>query len=129
MDISLFLAKIIGLYLIVDGLVVLLRHKELVPLVDEFRNNRFAVVFCGLIVFLLGILVTTSHNIWTGAGFQIAVTIIGWLLVIKGLVVSIMPQDFTDKMIVWVNKPVLYKVAGIVAILVGVWLSTAGFTL
>ena len=129
MEISLFLAKIMGLFLIVDGLVALIRYKDLMPAVYELKNNKFTMVFMGLLVLVLGLLVTVSHNIWTGSAFQIVITIFGWAMVIKGLIISIMPIEFVEKLIMKVNRPTYYKISGVVMILIGLWLSVAGFTL
>ena len=60
---------------------------------------------------------------------QIVITIFGWAMVIKGLIISIMPIEFVEKLIMKVNRPTYYKISGVVMILIGLWLSVAGFTL
>ena len=129
MEISLFLAKVIGLFLIVDGLVILIRSKELMSAVSEIKNDKFSIMFLGMLVLIMGLLITISHNIWTGSAFQVVITIIGWLMAIKGLVVSLLPMSVFDRLLAAVNKPVLYQISGVVVILVGIWLSIVGFTL
>ena len=40
MEISIFLAKVIGIYLVIDGLSAIIMYKELIPVVAEIPKNK-----------------------------------------------------------------------------------------
>ena len=129
MEISIFLAKIIGLYLIIDGLIAVTRQKDLIPIIEQFKNSKAGMLLLGVFLFVVGLLITTTHNIWSGAAFQVVLTLLGWIILLKGLFLSLMPVSCMSKLITKFNKPVVYKVVGPTVVLIGVWLAISGFIL
>lgn len=129
MEISLLLAKIIGIYLVVDGLVAITKQAELGEILEEFKTHRSAVLFYGLMIFIIGLVLVSIHNIWSGAAFQIALSLLGWALVLKGLLISLLPHSFFEFLISTLNKPVIYNVAGSISVILGAWLAISGFVL
>jgi hypothetical protein len=129
MGISLFLAKVMGIWFLVDGLVALIRRKEIIPAVDELKNHRVTVMIMGSIFFVLGLTIVTVHNVWSGSAFQIVITLVGWAMMIKALVVSIMPHEFTSNLITKYNKEKIYILGGFVWVIGGLWLAISGFIL
>lgn len=125
MEISIFLAKIIGIYLIIDGLSAITMHKELIPVVSEIRNKTFFLGW-GVFATIIGLLIVVSHNLWV-APYQIVISMIGWFVFIKGVLILFLPVKILEEVISRLNKPVFYKAAGLVSILVGLWLTYHGF--
>ena len=125
MEVSIFLAKVIGLYLIIACIAVLVNQKSLNKIFKELAKDVPGVFFSGLIALLLGLLVVVSHNIWV-SDWRLAITIIGWLMIIKGVARMIMP----DKVIGWGLKvySVVAPIAFIICLVAGVYLTYIGFT-
>lgn len=125
MEISIFLAKIIGIYLIIDGLSAITMHKELIPIVSEIRNKTFFLGW-GVLATIIGLLIVVSHNLWV-APYQIVISLVGWFVFVKGVLILFLPVKILEEVILRLNKPVFYKAAGLVSILVGLWLTYHGF--
>ncbi len=70
MDISLFLAKVFGVYLMVASIAVTLRRKELVPAIEQLFDNRPLVLIMSIFALVVGILLVVSHNVWV-AGWPV----------------------------------------------------------
>jgi uncharacterized membrane protein len=129
MELSIFLAQIIGIYLIADGIVAITRFKELIPIIEEFKLNKILFFSLGTIVLLLGLIIVLNHNIWHGEPYQIVITLIGWIVLIKGLILFLLPSELIKSIIDQFNHPNTYRIAGTVTLLFGLWLTYHGFVI
>lgn len=84
METSLFLAKIIGIFLIMAGLLIILRQNFLREVINDYFESPALVLLGGAISLLLGLLVINSHNVWE-MNWRGVITALGYLMVIKGL--------------------------------------------
>jgi len=78
MDISILLARVLGLYLIITAIVLLLRHKTLRRNISTFSkgDNAMMIMFFGAYTLIIGLLVVLSHNIWE-KDYRVIITIFG----------------------------------------------------
>ena len=65
MELSIFLAKVLGLYLIIVPAAVLLNRRHLARIIEEFCQSLALIVLSGFMALVLGLLVVVSHNIWS----------------------------------------------------------------
>ena len=125
MDISIFLAKILGLYYTIMAIAMLVNPQTIRTMMNEIKYPGF-LFMGGAIALLVGILLTVSHNIWI-ANWEVIITIIGWLILLKGTLLLIFP-DFMIRMSknFLQNKTAYYVADGVIFIL-GIYLSYVGF--
>lgn len=90
MDISEFLAKFWGWYLIIFFLILSFNPKRIKQIFNDLKDEKFLIVssFLAIIVGLLNVL---FHNIWE-ANYKIVITLIGWLALLIGLSLFIFPK-------------------------------------
>jgi hypothetical protein len=125
MEISIILARIIGVYLIIDGLAAIMMQKEIIPIVSELKGK--AVFFgWGIMATIFGLIIITTHNIWLSP-HQTVISLFGWLVFIKGVLISFLPLNTIEKIIDKFNRPIFYNLAGILVIIIGLWLTYYGF--
>jgi len=82
MDISIFFAQFWGGFFLVFGLLALIT-KQLGRTI-EMTDNKAFVISTGYISFLMGLVTVILHNVWV-ADWRIAITILGWSTLIKGI--------------------------------------------
>ncbi len=84
MDLSLFLAKLLGLYLLIVAVDMLLRKHELEGAVRDFSSSKSLLVFSGSTSLFLGLVIVLAHPVyevdWDGL-----VTLLGYLLIVRGI--------------------------------------------
>lgn len=104
MDISQFIAQILGVIYSVVGLGFLLNQKY-------YQKNLKAIVaspavpyFGGVAALVTGYILITFHNIWI-KDWVVLITIVGWLALLKGFVYLIAPEFGIDLAKNWVKKP------------------------
>ena len=83
MDISIFLAKAWGLYLVIISLAFLF-NRSLRKRVANLLENEGVFLLSGLVGLVFGILHVLAHNIWV-KDWRVVVTILGWLVLAKGV--------------------------------------------
>ena len=82
MEISIYLARFWGSLFIIIGLGSVL--VKFLGRVIKYTEDKTITVSTGYITFLLGLITVTLHNIWV-ANWRVAITILGWTTLLKGI--------------------------------------------
>ncbi len=91
MDLSLVLAKIVGLYCLIVSISVLLNYQRIPILVHEFIESEGLKYIAGLVTLIVGIIVIIIHPIISN-DWRIIITIFGWGAFLVGLVNLFIPE-------------------------------------
>ncbi len=125
MDVSHFLAKVVGIYMILAGLLVALKHHSLREMINEYFNSPALVMIGGMMSVIIGLLLVVSHNVWE-LNWKIVITLMGYLTLFKG----ILHWFFTESAASWASKFSAGKFnlyASIVMIMLGIYLTYIGY--
>ncbi len=128
MEMSIFLAKVFGIYLIAMGVVAPLRHKDLIPAIEQLAGDRALVYIMSIFVFILGVVLVLSHNVWV-ADWPVIITSLAWLVFLEALVYLLLPFDVVARLFRWFNRPGWYMGGGAASLLLGIYLAGKGFQL
>ncbi len=90
MDISLFLAKFWGWYLIVFFVILTFNPSRIKQIFENLRDEKF-LILSSLIATVIGLLNILFHNIWEPS-WTIIITLIGWTAFFIGLALFIIPK-------------------------------------
>lgn len=123
---TLFFAKLLGLYFLIVGLVVMFRRKSIMPTVSEIVKNRSLLLIVALVELLAGLSIIINYT-EVSTSLEGIVSLVGWMLVVEGIVYLALPARYTQKMVRSFNKPAWYVGGGIVAALLGAYLAALGF--
>lgn len=82
MEISIFFARLWGSFFIIFGLLFIITRQ--LGKTIEMTDNKAFVISTGYITLLMGLVTVILHNIWV-ANWKIAITVLGWSTVIKGI--------------------------------------------
>ena len=78
MEITLFLAKFIGVGQIIVGLSGLIGRPRFRKMLDEMGKSAYLLHLTGLLIFLFGLLVVLFHNVWNDLT-TVLISLIGWV--------------------------------------------------
>ncbi len=94
MDISIFLAKFWGWYLLIFFVILSYSPKRIRQLFNNLKDEKFLITlsFISIIVGLLNILL---HNIWE-SNWKLIITLTGWISLFTGLALFIFPKRTID---------------------------------
>jgi len=88
---SIFLGKIISVFLIVFSLGILLNRHIYKKVFHEMIETPAILTISGIVTIILGLLIVLSHNIWNVA-WESIISIIGWVLLIQGIFRLVFPK-------------------------------------
>src|SRR5579885_3255115 len=98
MELSIFLAKFLGLYLLIVSADLLLRRHELEGAVKDFASSKGLLVFSGSISLLAGLAIVIGHPVYE-ANWRGLITLFGYLLIVKGIMRVAFPTRLQKRIV------------------------------
>lgn len=129
MDISLILARIMGITMILVYGGFLKNKQYYSGFVRSISENPILLFISGFISILLGLIVIQVHNIWTW-DFRGFITLLGWVLLLSGIFRIFFPKQalyLSEKTLRMSNAAM--NTLCIFFILIGLFLTYKGFSL
>jgi hypothetical protein len=124
---TLFLARLIGVFLIVVSLAMLVQRQGVGPAITALVHDRAALLIVAMIGLAAGLAMVLAHNVWSGGVLPVVVTLIGWLLVLRNALILFLPADALLAVYDAFHVERLYYLYAVVDLLIGVGLAGAGF--
>jgi len=117
----------LGVIYLAVGLGMLSNPQYYKQMMMDFKNNRASMYMGGIFLLAIGFLLVTFHNIWA-AEVSVIITVIGWIALVKGILLLVLPEMMMKSMDIFLNKKntALMVIASLVVIL-GVLLAWLGF--
>ncbi len=126
MALTVYLARFFGIYITLMGIVMMVRRKAILELTTAIIEQRALIFILAMLRVLIGLAIVLAHNQWRGT-LAIVVTLIGWITLLRGIALMLLPADAERKVLTIFERSSQYHAAAIIAILFGLWLSYAGF--
>ncbi len=126
MELSLLLAKVIGVGLVLVAASMLFNRKNIDLLFDAYKSAA-AVYITGIVEIFLGLSLVISHNIWA-ADFRVIITIIGWMLLVRGVGRIFAPARIPQLLGRFKTMGSFFVPLLVFILLIGAYLAYAGFT-
>ncbi len=121
-EIVIFLARFWGsLFMILGGLSVVAKF---LGRVIEYTEDKSITISTGYITFLLGLVTVTLHNVWV-PDWTVAITILGWATLLKGIEKIAVPGRVNKKAQMFKKHSALW---GAVIFLIGAWFFWMSFS-
>ena len=83
MELSIFLAKFLGLYMLIVAVIWSLRKEHLKSLTKEIISSKVLMVYSGLLSLLFGLAIVLAHPIWE-MNWRGVITLLGYIAIFKG---------------------------------------------
>ncbi|MCX6751987.1 MAG: hypothetical protein NTZ87_00585 [Candidatus Nomurabacteria bacterium] len=119
MDITILVAKVLGIYLLVSGLFLIIRGKTIPNLLKDFFGHPATVFLTGIILIFLSSIYLIQYSVWNGTA-QVLVTLFVCLVMLKGLFYVFFPQILNEVSLKRFRGP--FVVYGLIAIVIGLYL-------
>lgn len=125
-EITHFCARIVGPLMVLLGAAVLARAGDMVLLIPAILQDGPLTFITGVFTLICGLTLLAAHHHWTSAP-AIAISLIAVLTIVRGVTLLFAPDVLTGLVHTILNLGPGALVAGIVALLVGAWLSFVGW--
>jgi hypothetical protein len=127
MQISILIARFLGPFFIVVALGILFNLKYYQKVMEDFFKNTALLYVGGIIALLLGIFLVMFNNFWV-LDWTLIITIIGWLSIVKGICLIVLPQAMAKISKAMMKNTAILVVHLIVVFAIGVALLVKGYS-
>lgn len=124
MDLSVFWAKLLGLYLLFLAAIFIWRRENVNLFVGDFLSSKALIAYSGLMSLFIGLAIVITHPIWE-FNWKGLITLIGYLSIVKGVIRFSYPEFVQTWGLEFLRKR-YWVVMGIMIVL-GLFLTYSGF--
>ena len=90
---TVFLGRLLGLYLVAISLGMLANRRRTVDTLDEMARSGSWMLFSGMVATAAGLAVVLGHQVWSGGALPVVVTLMGWAALLKGVTLLLVPAE------------------------------------
>lgn len=119
-------ARLIGPLFVAIGLGILLNAPFYVGAIVEAVHSPTLVYMSGIASLLGGLAILNAYRAWT-ADWRVVVSILGWVLVIAGVIRIVLPELVTKLATTIYSGPTALSITGAIVLVLGGFLSFKGY--
>ena len=108
------------------GLGIVINGEFYKGMFEDFVERPATLYLGGVMALVVGYLLVAFHNTWT-ADLSVIITVLGWMALIKGVVILVCPKRMISLTKALVEKKNFMKIEAIVAIVIGLVFAGLGF--
>lgn len=123
---SIYLAKLLGLYFVIMGMAVFFRTAHYQRSLKEISGSDAIMNIISILPLAVGLSIVIGHNVWV-KNWTVLITIAGWVILIKGVCRLFFYKRTMKHMEKIADRKSLLSFAGFIMFVVGVVLSYCGF--
>ena len=125
MMVSAFLAKLLGIYFLICGLIMIFRKRQVESTGKELASSKSALAVSAEFSLIFGLVIAIDHSIWQWS-WRGLITLIGYLLILRGIVRFAFPAQVKKMATRVLDKS--YWLAVLITLILGLYLTYCGFT-
>lgn len=125
MDVSIFLAKLLGIYLLIVGVAYFFRREFFREVIRDFYNSPALIAISSVLNLIIGLLIVLNHNVWEFS-WKVVITIIGYLSIVKGIMHLYFPE-YGKKLSTKFVENDIFVYSGVISLALGVYLLYHGY--
>lgn len=125
---TMFLSRLLGLCSILISVSMVAHKHATVETMTALVHNPPLLLIVGMIGLIAGLAIVLGHSIWSGGVLPVIVTLVGWLILIRGLLLLFLPPEAAVGLFGGLRfERVFYLYVGI-SFIIGVYLTYGGFS-
>jgi hypothetical protein len=124
---TVFLAKFLGLSCSLVCALLVARPKPSLDAISAMMASPGLVLVTGIFTLAGGAALVIGHTVWSGGVLPVAVTLLGWLTLIKGIALIAMPPQALTGFYRALHDPAWFRPTMAVALAFSAWLTVTAF--
>jgi hypothetical protein len=125
---TVFLGRLLGLFTLITSFWLLTERQNTLSTIPALLGDRPAMVIFAIIALAGGLAIVLAHNIWSGGALPILVTLIGWIMLIRGVLFLFLPPEATLGILAAMQFERLFYIYLAIPFVLGLYLSYLAFT-
>ena|SRR5579864_2981951 len=125
---TVFLSRLIGLVSLIVAVPMLLDKPSMMATFGLLVEDRGLMLVLGIASVVAGAAIVLLHNIWNKGLWPLVVTLCGWALLLRGILILFLPPDVLGSMLTALHVTDYFYVYAAFPMLIGAYLCLRGFT-
>jgi hypothetical protein len=126
--VTIYLSRLIGIVMLIIGIAMLADKQMVMVALDQFSIDRTPLLLLGFFRVACGAGIVLVHNVWTRGFCPLVVTLTGWVILVRGVMVFFVPPDVMASIIGASHVIDFYYVYAAIPLTLGIYLSLRGFS-
>jgi len=124
---SRFLARLIGLFLLCLAAPMAANRQEILDAILGTIRSPELLFLYGMIALALGLSLVLTHNVWRGGAATVVVTVVGWLLLVRSVILLFLPTTSLEELFAAIRFADFFYEYLVVVVALGLFLTWSGF--
>ena len=124
---TIFLARFFGLSCLLLCAVLVARPKASLAAINSMAENPGLILVTGIFTMGAGAATVVGHNVWSGGALPVAVTLLGWVTLIKGVVLMAAPPRALATIYRALHYPERFRLTMAAGLVFSAWLTVTAF--
>jgi uncharacterized membrane protein len=124
---TIYLGRLIGLYCVLIALSMISHKQATVDTMTGLVHNAPVLFFASVIAMVAGLAIVLAHNVWSGGALPVVVTLVGWILLVKGLIFLLLSPETTATYFEAFRYSQLFYVYTSITLVIGIYLTFSSF--
>jgi hypothetical protein len=107
--------------------VLLAKPKVSLEAIASMMESPALILVTGIFTMAGGVATVVGHNVWSGGALPVAVTLLGWVTLIKGVVLMATPPHALTAFYRALHYPARFRLYMAVAFAFSAWLTVTAF--
>jgi hypothetical protein len=125
---TLFLGKLIGLFCVIFALAMLAHKESAIATLKSVLQSPPLLLIVEIIGLAAGLAMVLGHNVWSGGALPVVVTLLGWIMLVRGTALLALPSDAALKFFQAARYEQLFHLYMGGTLLLGLYLAYASFS-
>lgn len=125
MGLSIFLAKLLGIYMLIVAAAWIVRKEQVDAMIKDFISSKALIGLAGAIDILTGLAIAIGHPIWQ-LNWRGLITLLGYVMIVRGIFRFAFTEEVQKKAATIMTKG-FWPIIAVLIVLGGV-LTYCGFT-
>jgi hypothetical protein len=122
-----FLGKLLGLFLLLSSAGILTHKQDTVAALTALVSDAPLLLVTGMLVLAAGLAMVLGHNVWSGGALPIVVTLLGWVFLIRGTLLLLLPARATTALFEMIQFERFFYLYASINVLLGLYLTLASY--
>ena len=125
---TVFLSRLLGLYTLIVTLWLLADQHAAMSTIEALVGNHAIHALLALITLGVGVAMVLGHQRWSGGVLPVLVTLIGWGILLRGLLLLFLSPDQGLGLVRTIQFSAFFYAYLAIPLVLGIYLTYAGFT-
>jgi hypothetical protein len=125
---TVFLSRLIGLVSLIVAVPMVLDKPSMMATFGLLVEDRGLMLVLGIASVVAGAAIVLLHNVWHKGIWPLIVTLCGWALLIRGVLILFLPADVLTGLLTTLHVADYFYAYAVFPLLVGAYLCFRGFT-